>query len=325
MNRNKKSQSAARKQTPAKGKQAKKKQSQGARNGVTAPYIPSVLRRVRPNLFGSPGFSSNTASIPAAFVNVENDPTYMKMVGPCKNKRLDLIGTCLVGRQPLTDVATAAATLALFTTGTLATAGTNSITVSPDTFNGPLAAQANLHQLYVFRDILISYESNVATTQAGSCSLAYSRDGAGTGGAGPPTSFSEARQISPTVNFPFRADRAYLHIHYDGDEVWYTESNANSVADLRMTNQGCIYGFPSITSLGAISQGFLDVQYVIELYQPCNSQGFTAVTPLERKLVRDLLARHRAEQEECKEIDQACASSSTAPPSVRVMKNNRFF
>ncbi len=208
---------------------------------------------------------------------------------------LGIDGITILGCQPLTDVVTTGANSNLFSSGTLATAAANSIGLSPDFLNGPLAAQANLHSQYVFRDLLFEYVSNVATTQAGSMALAVIPDGST---VNPPTSFSEVRQISPSVSFPFRTDRAYLHYHYDGMQTWFTEGDGASTAGLRLTVQAGLCGYPSASSIGAVSQGYINVWYIIELYSPVNSQGFTL--PLrdmeEVELVRRFLRETRSKR-----------------------------
>jgi hypothetical protein len=233
---------------------------------------------------------SNVGNVPAAFSNVVGNSTWLRMEGKVRHPR-EGDGVVICGCQPFTDIVTTNANNNVFTSGTLATAGNaNSIQLSPDNLNGPLAAQANLHQKYVFTDVLLEYVSNVATSQAGSMALSYSMDGSG---VAPPTTFSQARQLVPSITFPFRADRAFLHYHYDGPDTFFTLEDNASTAASRWTNQGIINGFPSATSLGNISQGFMNVWYRIELYQPVASQGFTVTlkTQEEREMIRALVRR----------------------------------
>jgi len=201
-------------------------------------------------------------------------------------------GVVLCGCQPFQDVATDGSTNNLFTANTLATQNSaNVIGISPDLLNGPLAAQANLHEKYVFTDIMWEYVSNVATSQAGSFALGYAMDGAP--GAGNPTTFSTCRQLVPSVVAPFRADRMFLHYHYDGTETFWTLADQSNTATSRQTIQGTLYGFPSASSIGAVTQGFINVWYRIELYQPTNSQGFTfsVETLEEREILKAIRAR----------------------------------
>jgi hypothetical protein len=224
-------------------------------------------------IFGSDNYVSNCNSVPAAFINFEGNSTFCRETGAVKHPFLGVDGLSLVGCQPLTDINTDGTTSGVFTANSLATiASSNLIFISPDIFNGPLAAQANLHQQYVFRDVLIEYVSNVATTQAGSLAMAIVTDGSAAGASG---SFSTTRQNVPSMVCPFRTDRAYLHYHYDGLNTWYTLTDSTSNASKRLTNQGTIIGYPSASSLGAISQGFTNLWYVVELYQPVSTQGFT--------------------------------------------------
>jgi hypothetical protein len=251
-----------------KSRKAARTQSQGGRFGRRAPLSSICGDRAT--------MVSNVTHVPIAFNSMMGNTTWINQEGKVTHPR-EGIGLVLVGCQPFTDIATTAGDSNLFTTGTLATADPNVISLSPDVLNGPLAAQANLHQKYVFTDIMVEFSSNVATTQAGSMALAYSMDGAEvTGSAGIPTSFSTTRQLVPSITFPFRADHQYLHYHYSGDQTWFTATDAaGSLAGNRWTRQGAIIGFPSASSIGAVTQGYTNIYYRVELYQPTNSQGFT--------------------------------------------------
>ncbi len=246
-------------------------------------------------LFGSNNIISNVDHLPAAFNTFCGNSTFLREAGSVKHPMVGIEGIALVGCQPLTDVITTGANSNLFTNGTLASAGVNSIALSVDALNGPLAAQANLHTKYVIRDILFEFVSNVATSQAGSMALGVLVDGATASG---PASFSEVRQLIPSCSFPFRTDKAYLHYHYDGLDLWFTELDTASNASSRQTIQATLFGYPSASSIGAVTQGYINVWYNIELYQPVNSQGFTVTVKsrAERDLLNSYLSALRAEE-----------------------------
>jgi len=293
-------------------KKSKSKPNQKAKGGAISPPVKPFASRGKSRvmrsslkdspIYGSNYFSSNSVSLPSAFVNIDVNTTFCKSSGAVKHPQLGIDGISLVGCQPLADITTTGADSQLFVTGVASVPGVNSIQISPDAFNGPLAAQANLHQKYVFRDVLIEYISNVATSQAGSFAIAILSDSSL---VNPPTSFSTTRQVVPSITAPFRADRAYLHYHYDGWDTWFTELDGASIAGNRLTSQGAIIGFPSATSLGAISMGFTNVWYVIELYQPTSTQGFTMGLRdhNETLLVRAFLKKLRSTTEEEIEIE----------------------
>lgn len=200
----------------------------------------------------------------------------------------------IVGCQPFQDVATAAASNNLLTANTLATqVSANQIQVCPDNLNGPLAAKANLYDKYIFRDLLFEYVSLVATSQAAGMAMSFSEDGLQTSGA---LSFATVRQVVPSVAFPFRTDRAYLHYHCAAPKLYYNLFNNSTAADSRLTVQGTFDAWPSITSVGAISQGFINVYYVCELYNPIPSSGFTLTVAdkAARDIGRDLIREAQA-------------------------------
>jgi hypothetical protein len=265
---------------------------------VTTKRLPRMKVSSSKNpIFGSNNFTSNVDHIPAAFNTICGNSTFLREAGKVKHPMIGIEGIALVGCQPLTDIVTTAANSNLFTSGTLALTSANAIALSPDALNGPLAAQANLHVKYVFRDVILEYVSNVATSQAGSMPLAVVEDGSS---VNLPSSFSTTRQVVPSISFPFRSDRSYLHYHYDGMELWYTELLQTTEADARNTIQSYVCGFPSASSIGAVSQGFLNVWYVIELYQPTSSQGFTL--QLKSKEERDKVEQYLKEIREEKGV-----------------------
>jgi hypothetical protein len=231
--------------------------------------------------------TSNTDSIPSAFVNILGNSTYFGEGSKVLMPELGLDPVNIVGCQPLSDVTGSAGAPDVFTTGTLATASTvNLIYMSPDTFNGPLAARANLYDKYVFRDILIEYVSTCATSQANAIGIGIMEDGSGLGA---PTSFSTVRQLVPSVAFPLRTDRAFLHWHYRGPQLYWTAADTASNAAGRLTLQGAISAFAS-ANLTVIVPGFFNVYYSIDLYNPVLSQGFTvSVNRRERDVLREVL------------------------------------
>jgi len=261
--------------------------------------LPRMKRANMKNpLFGSNNFTSNVDHLPAAFDTICGNSTFLREAGKVKHPMIGIDGIALVGCQPLSDIVTTGANSNLFTNGTLASCTPNSISLSPDSLNGPLAAQANLHLKYVFRDVIIEYISNVATSQAGSMALAVFEDGASTNS---PASFAETREVVPSISYPFRSDRCYLHYHYDGLELWFTELETATSAGSRQTIQALLCGFPSASSIGAVSQGFTNIWYNIELYQPVNPQGFTLMlrTKEEHDVVEKVLKQLREEKKKC--------------------------
>lgn len=302
--------------SPMRASNQKKKNKKKQRN----PRKPLLMAAIRAGggrvaikghpILGGMGITSNTGSLPAAFVNLLGNTTFISPPTGVTHPDLGIEGTQIHGCQPLTNILTAAADSSLFVNASLATAAANSVNLIPDSLNGPVAAQANFYNNYVFRDVLIEYISNVATSQAGSCCLSFTTDGA----LNTPASFAEARQNIPSITFPFRADRAYLHYHYDGPTLHFCEIDAATLAGQRSTVQAIINGWPSATSIGAVTQGFTNIYYVLEMYNPLQSQGITMVwcNPEEKVLLKSYLAKLRGDP----------SSSSTS--SGFEMVSNRF-
>jgi len=289
-----------------------KSQQKGGGGGVKVKFAEqmSTGRVTIKSLMNHPIFggkmTSNVLTIPAAFVNILGNSTYFGENGRVMMPELGIDPVNIIGCQPLSDVTGAVATPDVFTNLTLATtSGANTIGLSPDVFNGPLAARANLYDKYVFRDVLIEYVSTCATSQASAVAVAIEEDG---GGGGAPTTFSTTRQIVPSVAFPFRADRAFLHYHYRGPQLFWTTDAAD-----RLTRQGAIYAFAS-ANITVISPGFFNVYYSIDLYNPVLTQGFTvSIRRDERDEIRNFLEFVRKLPDSQKAAAMRDLSRITAP------------
>jgi len=263
-------------QTKRKNKNQQKKKkgtSAGSPNGGAGgvPILGSVKGKSNKlGIYGRGDFFKESGMMPAAYANVDSNSTFCKQVGTAKHKS-GFQGIVLVGCQPLTTITTTNANSNIFTATSLATlTDGNTIRLSPDILNGPLAAQANYHGRYLFTDIMIEYVSNVPTSQANSCCLAIETDQETVS-----ASFAENREVIPSVTFPYRTDRAFLTHHFDLDELYYVKLNGGTQADVRQTVQALIVGWPDITSTGNLTMGYTNIWYRIELYQPVPTQGFT--------------------------------------------------
>ncbi len=280
-------------------KQNKAKPSNGGRVGKGSALVASSSSGGRvstKSLLNHPIFggklTSNTDSVPSAFVNILGNSTYFSEGSKVLMPELGMDPINLVGSQPLSDVTGAVATPDVFTNNTLATAvSANLIGLSPDLLNGPVAARANLYDKFVFRDVLIEYVSTCATTQASALAVALLEDGSGLGS---PTSFSTVRQCVPSISFPLRTDRCFLHYHYRGPQLFYNTDDTATNPGLRLTRQGFICSYAS-ANLTVISPGFFNIYYSLDLYDPVLSQGFTlSVKRQERQVLKDILTYSRS-------------------------------
>jgi len=240
-------------------------------------------------------FKSNSTSLPAAFVTLQDNSTFIMAPKKVTHPFLGVDGIALVGCQPLSTIGmtNTASDPSVFTTATLATVTNDNnafpavIRLSPDDLNGPLAAQANLHGQFVFRDIIIEYVSNCATSQADSMVIGYVGESVV---SVMPTTFSQLRQVVPSCTFPFRSDRAYLHYHYSGMNTYYTAADTANSAGIRLTHQGSIVAYADKNQGNVASLGYTNIFYNIELYFPTSSQGVSLVAVKsddEKKIAKD--------------------------------------
>jgi hypothetical protein len=285
-------------------KKAPKKQSQ------RVVYLKKPSKKARPSRpqgvqMMPNGPSPNINSLPASYMTTQLDPTWLNVSGKVFHPELGG-GVRVVGRQLLTKVATGAADLSLFVTNNVATAlDVNTIQLSPDALNGRLALQARTYDRYCFRKVVLTYVNRVPTTQAGSFALGY------VGDAGvPATTFNAVTQMSPAIQASFLTPLARVEIVNDmtTTRTWYTTLDNTSVASGRLTVQGCIVGAPDVTSIGAITMGYIWVDYMIDLYQPTQDEGFTLrLTPAEISAVRakrELESRDRSNRDQNSDLTE---------------------
>jgi hypothetical protein len=242
-------------------------------------------------IFGGPVIS-NHSSVPSAFVDILGNSTYYDESPKVLMPELGNCPVRLVGCQPMADVYQITGNASLFNASTGATLfNGNTIQISPDTLNGPIAAKANFYARYVIRDLLLEFVTFVATTQAGGFSLSLREKGDTLDLA---SSFSSNRLITPSVTLPYRAERTFLHYHYGGPQLYYCKQNSTSEAGKDLTCQLLLQGWPAANGASTTSMGFINVYYVIDLYSPYLSQNITVtISDEETKFVRRMIEDFR--------------------------------
>jgi len=219
------------------------------------------------------------------------------------------------GVQVLQKAVTTASDSQLWTGSAPAVAVTvNAIQLNPDALNGRLAVYANSYARFVFRSVSIEYEPLVATSQAGGYSMAIVND---------PNYFGETagdytliQDIVPSITSPFR-ERATLSYKYDGDDLFFTEYDGASTASIRQCVQSLILGYPSSTSLGAITMGIFRIHYVIDMFQPINTLGISLMgLSLEQKEFLRVSADKFREQKDLKKAESKESKDSVRPVTM---------
>ncbi len=269
--------------------------------------LPRRSRKQRPsaqsNRAKMPGKSrGQTRSAPIALSTKRTNPTQFSE-GSISHSRYG-VGQRFVGVQQLTTLVTTASDSALFSNAAPATRFTvNQIMISPDILNGRVAVFANTYARYAFRQIRLEYEPYVAMTQAGGAVLALVNDPATNSTAVP--DYTTAQDIVPSVTFALR-EKASLTYHYNGDDLFFTEYSTDGTAELRQVVQCALFGFPSSSSIGAVSMGQLRIHYVLDMFQPCNTLGvsLSGLTPEEKKMVGAYASSLRAAKVKAAKADE---------------------
>lgn len=151
------------------------------------------------------------------------------------------------------------------------TAGNNDFDISPDTFNGRLALIARTYTRFRFRRIKAHFVPALGVTNPGLAVIGYVHD-ATTGFLG--TDFNLLSQTVPSKVFSLNAPASFDLLDYRGDEAYWTELDANSLAGVRQTTQGSLLGHPLIGNYGNLTHGLLWLEYEIELYGPVMDYSF---------------------------------------------------
>lgn len=222
-------------------------------------------------------------------------PNYFRMSSLPMHRDFGAGGIRVAGRQGFFPVTTTATDSQCFASGggTATETSINSVLLNPDRLNGRIAAIATWYQRYAFRKVRLIYTPYVATSQTGALGIAYYNDAAATGFQ--TLSFSAIQDANPMCITPFR-EPCVIDIAYTGDLTWFTEVETANNPATRLTSQGLIAAFPSASSIGAVTQGTLYIEYVCDLYGPTSTYGFTLTcrSSAEYRMVQDVLNRYRA-------------------------------
>jgi hypothetical protein len=259
-------------------------------------------------LLGSNKSKDFTAFAPVSYMNATVDPTWMRMEGRVTHPELGG-GVRVVGRQLMVSVNNTNGSNALFATSLATARDPNSIDITPDAFNGRLALQARTYNRYCFRKLRITYVSRVPTTQAGCFAVGYVSDADTL-----PASFAATTQMMPCLQASYITPRAGWDVIDDmySTRTWYTLMDNTSVTTARLTNQGSIVGYPDQPGAASTLMGYFWIDYMIDLYQPTQDEGFTLrLTPAEIEEIK--LQRWEDEQEKsrAKEKERDVPRSAT--------------
>lgn len=200
-------------------------------------------------------------------------------------------GVRVVGCEAAVNITTDAA-FGYFFAGLVATTANNSFPVSPDIFNGRLALIGRTYTKFRFRKIYAHFVPTRGTTNVGIGVVGYIQDPS-LSFVG--SSFANLTQTVPSKVFSLNAPCSIPLLDYRGDEVFYSEYSSTTDANVRMTAQGMILGFPSQPDLGALTHGMLWLEYEVELYGPVMDYGYTVAVKDsdEREAMQKALATYR--------------------------------
>lgn len=207
-------------------------------------------------------------------------PTYsinnseMKMTMGRAPLRGSAEGIRVVGRQPFANIVVDVSGGVWDNTSAASIYTLNTILINPLEFRGRLGVLASTYERFIFRRLTLRFTTTRSTSTEGSMALCYHADGNLDTDA--PQAFSEVRQTSPNVTFNYYSPQAVLDVPLSsiGDDLYYVSVQASSSvsANMRQKFQGAIIGYPWSPASANTKIGYLDVEYVIDLYNPTFAQ-----------------------------------------------------
>lgn len=165
----------------------------------------------------------------------------------------------------------------IFSVDPAVTPSVASIGLNPYSSNGGqyyfprLAIQASLFDFFVFRRFRLTYVPSTGTNTNGFLAIGYCRDG--DEGIAVVDGTHAVAQLAPGFASPTYVGASLeVPCGTPGDDVYYTYQAGTSPADVRLANQGRLFGYyggapPATAEL----YGTFYVEYTIDLYSPCKS------------------------------------------------------
>ncbi len=252
--------------------------------------VASSARTDARKIYGSDRMVSSHSTVPVTFGTMHAGGSHISLDGNIRHKS-GLNGVRISGTQPVCALVAVSGAADAFASIGGATVASNQLFISPDYFNGPLAAQANLYEKYRFTDITLIYETASATSVGGNYALAINPGVYGTGsGTTAAGSYAAVLQVANSISFPPWAQQVVLHQHFPPEEtendLFYVNATVGSgtTVEYRQFVQACVYGFPLANGASSYTTGIIRVQYTVELYNPMFSQGVTMTLQTDQEL-----------------------------------------
>jgi len=248
-----------------------------------AGVLPGAIKGIRSMM----NLKEASFATPASFASVSNNITQLSAPEKIQHSSLGIAGVRMRGSQPFTtlesSVTPSPSSWTFFNSGGREAYVLDPFTIpiNPVNLGGPLGVQALLYDRYVFRQMKFTFTTQQTTTYLGLGTFCYQVDANNdvVGSVGSGEGFSLARMVIPNVTFPWRIPKAELDVIYEGPELYYCgpidgsgHTAPTSDAGERQTYQGIFKGFdaapPDTTSQPSAFLGVMDVEYVVDFYDP---------------------------------------------------------
>jgi hypothetical protein len=169
----------------------------------------------------------------------------------------------------LVTITTTASNSNLVVSATATASSANTVNLCPELLGDRVAYIGAMFQRFAFRKLRFTYVTRVGTAQVGSFAMAYSTDGGSNISPGPLTqTYASIQSMDPCRIVPFRKEFDCLDVSYTGERTWFVDPGNLTTEGGRQVYQGVLYAYPDVTSIGAVNQGELYIEYELDYYLP---------------------------------------------------------
>lgn len=227
---------------------------------TVAGVLPGAIRGIR----GIFNMREASYATPASFACVQNNISQMKSEQPVDHPLLGVAGMRISGSQPFAVILSGPASF--FTTDSAGANALddNTIPLNPILLTGPLSVYGYLYDRFVIRALKFKFTTYQPTSTPGIIGFCVENDVSNLMA----TSFDTLRQVLPNVTFPVRIPKAELDYFYEGPDLFYCQGASATSAEKRQNIQSVFKGYDAIPPASGIVYGFVDLEYVVDFFDP---------------------------------------------------------
>lgn len=233
-------------------------------------------------------------SVPLNVMGSVSGGNYVNQLGMVRHNSLGLEGVRLRGRQQYCKLLANTSDTTILQTSTPAATSGNTASLAPIHVGSTLKTKAVTYQRYCFRHITLRYVNINGLTFPGAFTWGLQFD---PDSSQAPNAFESVAEMQKSSIFAKATPSQTLSIDYTGDYVWFNSAElANDLAETRQNEQLQFAMWPNANGVAPLSQGYIEMEYVIDLFEPVHPQYTLPliISPFEQTLVIAALRSLRA-------------------------------